>query len=798
MESRTLQLLEFDKVLARLAGFAVSEPGREACLELRPFADLDALARAQALLLETVALCAETGCSLGPFIDLGGVFDYLADGRRRLDTDGLWALSDMLEAAEGLREALAAPASGLRPVKKGDVPEAYARPLLAEIATGAPRPVKIRSALKRCLGQDGLLRDQASPELFSVRREIRSIHRSCTSRVKEFVKKESLGPHLQEEFMTISSDRYVLPVRSGSKHRIPGIIHDYSQTGETCYLEPFFLVEVNNRLQELKQEEREEEGRVLLFLTSLAREEQPALAAAYAMLVEMDVLLAKARLGEAFSGTAPGVGQEHAVRLLGAAHPLLALAASSGGDRAVSQDIILKDDQKGLIITGANAGGKTVCLKTLGLISLMVLSGLPVPVEEGSALPFWTKVFVFLGDEQSLEDSLSTFTAQIGNLSRAWPDIDENTLVLLDEFGAGTDPAQGAALAQAVVDGLLERGAFLAAATHFPALKAYGMGKPGVRAACLLFDPASKKPLYRLAYDQVGASIALDVAREHGLPAGILERAEKYLLLEGGDSGAVFDRLNDLAVRRDEEIRALRREREERKKTAAARRRKDEKRREELYEEVRALSRRILREWEEGRLGRKQARKALAGAGKRLIEEKAQDRPQNEADTGTVAPDMSNVAPGDEVTLVSWNKAGRIVEIDPRRKTLKIDMGGVAMQVAPDDVRLGRGGDAVKPASAVVGAGASDRSGSDAGDAGPSMVLDLRGLRAEAAVAELASFLDACLLRGLSGLEIIHGKGTGALRREVHAYLRTAREVASYSLAPEDRGGDGMTMVELK
>ncbi len=784
MDTRSLQLLEFHKVLGFLADLAVSVPGRQACAALSPLADPEALARRQRLLAECLDLRREATFRLAEFPALDGLFAVLGSETACLDLDALFALRTVLAQAGEARRMLA---PELRP---SDL-RTDARPLLRDMAESAPTPRRTMSALDRCLSPDGGLRDESSPELFSARSEIRAIHRTCTRQVKDYVQGQGLAPYLQDDFVTISSDRYVLPLKSNFKGRIPGIIHDYSQTGETCYFEPFFLVEVNNRLQELKKEEREAEARVLAFLAGLCRQEREGLEAAYRLLVDLDVLLACAALAEAVSGTIPEVGPDTAVRLPGARHPLLLLAAADPS-RVVPQDIVLEPRHRALIISGANAGGKTVCLKTLGLLALMAFSGLAVPAAPGCGLPHWRKVFVFLGDEQSLEDNLSTFTAQIRHLSRAWPEVDRDTLVLLDEFGAGTDPAQGAALAQAVVDGLLEKDAWLAAATHFPALKAYGLSKPGVRAACMLFDQAGKKPLYRLAYDQVGASVALDVAREHGLPEDILERAHRYLLLEGGDSGSILDRLNALALRKQEELDGLAELKiAERKKTAAVRERY-EKRLAALLEEVRETSRGIARDYREGRLGRKQAHKALAEAGKRLIEENAvlcppsPDVPQQPS-----PPDFDGLRPGDRVHLPGWNKSGRVLDKDPKRRMVKVDLGGVCLWVDAREMAEAPGGQAQKGGWSVKGAG--DRASSG----GPAFVLDIRGRRADEAVAELAAFLDESVLAGRTQLEIVHGKGTGALRREVHEFLRSAPQVASFRLAPADRGGDGMTMVEL-
>jgi DNA mismatch repair protein MutS2 len=775
MESRTLSLLEFPKVLERLARFAASEPAADACRALAPLGDVSLVAREQRKLAEALELRRNQAFAFSAFPDIEPLFPVLDSERRVLDLDALVALSHVLSRVAALREALGGPGEGTASV-------------LAAIVTGTPWAKKTQAALARCLAPDGRLRDESSPELFSVRQEIRSIHQNILAKVKEFVSERELGPLLQDDYVTISSDRYVLPLRANFKGRLPGIIHDYSQTGETIYVEPFFLVEINNRLQELKNEEREAEARVMAFLTGLARDERREIVASYRLLVDCDVLWAKAALSDAFGGSLPEVASGRAVQLLAARHPLLALAAP---EAAVAQDLTLAEDQRALIVTGANAGGKTVCLKTLGLLAAMALSGLPVPAGEGSSLPFFRKIFVFLGDEQSLEDHLSTFTAQIRHLSRVWPAIDADTLVLLDEFGAGTDPSQGAALAQAVVDGLLDRGAYLAAATHFPALKAYGLSRPGVRAACMLFDPATKKPLYKLAYDQVGASIALDVAREHGLPEDILERANRYLLLDGSDTGQVFDRLNDLALRRERELDAIADKRlaEE----ARLQKLKDnlKKAQDKLVEEIRQLSRDIVHRHEAGRLGRKEAQKALADARKRLIDESNDLIGHRETDVPAAPFDLATVAPGDAVRVVSWNKTAVVREKDLKRQAAKVDIGGVSLWVSVADLAPGD-----KPAGKAGGGAVVHAAPADARGAG--LVLDLRGMRADAAESELASFIDNALLRGHGELEIIHGRGTGVLRREVHRMLKEHPQVAAFSLAPEDRGGDGMTMVTLK
>ena len=537
-------------------------------------------------------------------------------------------------------------------------------------------------------------------------------------------------------------------------------------------------METNNRLQELKREERAEEYKVLQYLTGLIRQEKPQVSDAYRGLVTLDVLMAKVRLAGVYNGRTIEVTDEGAPRLLKSRHPLLALT-----DESVHPlNIELEEGQRAMIVSGGNAGGKTVCLKTVGLIGLMAFSGLPVPAAEGSRLPFWSEIFVIMGDEQSLEENVSTFTAQIKYLRRVWDQVDDRSLFILDEFGAGTDPTQGAALAQAVIDSLLEKRATAFTATHFPALKAYAMATRGVRAASVLFDPDTKKPLFRLAYDQVGASIALDVAKEHGLPNEILERAEKYLLLDGSDTTTVLDRLNAMAVKKEQELDAIEDERTRIEKKRASLEAKFEKERVKLLKDVQSKAQDVVKQWKNERIGRKEARKKLHEVRLR-IEDIAPEREKEPAFS------FSDIVPGMKVSYLAWNKSGTVLEINDKKKQAKVDIGGVAMWVKADHLGPAASGGSgpAKPANAKTPA--------------PSdlvVEVDLRGNRADMAISELERAMDAALRKGAGRLEIVHGRGTGALRREVHEFLKHYPAVESFALAPEDRGGDGMTEVTLK
>lgn len=801
MEARTTFVLEFDKLLAHLAGFTVSEAGRAAVLGLAPCADSAELDHRTHLFEQTRHWSQANAFALHDFPSLSGVFAFLDNRAGALDIDALWALRKVIAQIKAAREAILKQSDFKTPPPAlGGESTASPWPVLLELASSYNHPASTESALLRCISDDGIIRDESSPELMLVRTQMRGIHQQCAVKVKEFARTHNISHYLQDEFMTLSSDRYVLPFKSNFKGRLQGIIHDYSQTGETFYFEPYFLVELNNDLQSLKRQEQEEERKILDYLTGLVRQEQAGLVAGYNFLCELDVLLAKCKLADTFDGRMVGFAPEFPVYLKAARHPLLALNLPAG--EVVPVDIELKYGQRGLLLSGGNAGGKTVCLKTLGLITLMGLTGLPVPVGAGSTLPLWKRVFAFIGDEQSLDDRLSTYTAQIEHLARAWPEIDAAALVILDEFGAGTDPTQGAALAQAVLDSILEAGGHVAAATHFPSLKVYALSQEGIRAASVLFDPTSKKPLYRVVYDQVGASLALDVARKHGLPETILRRAERNLLQGGEDTASLLERLNSLALKREEELTSLRKEQEKFADKRAKLQEKFEAEQKRLLEDLQRQSQHILGEWKSAKVSAKQALKDLAKTRTQISKAGAE-----QADSTKTTPglDYTALAPGQSVRYLPWNRIGVIETLDSRKSRLRLDFDGVSVWVDEREIAPPNGPSVKNYASQpkisnpkFTETAPDDDTPVEDSAFVPAMRIDLRGQTADMALPELAHFLDQALLRGVHNLEIIHGRGTGALRREVHAFLKDFSGVASFATANEDFGGDGVTLVRLK
>lgn len=777
---RTLDSLEYGKIIDHLANLCASEPGRELALAARPFALCEDARQAYLLYEEfCVWTSSDSGrlSTLASFPDTRGMTAAVrekigASGAPfSLDLESFWALREMLRMASSIMTSIIS------------APTAVTLwPHLLQKAEAHPLPASLLAALNRCVSDDGLLKDESSPELFRLRTELRRLHQNCLRKVREFAQQYNMLPYLQDEFMTLSSDRYVLPLKANFKGRMQGIIHDWSQTGETCYFEPYFLVEINNRLQELKHEEREEERHILEYLTGLMDAELPGIENAASFLSILDYLQAVARLAQKLDARPVSfTASENGIELLDARHPLLTLARQDkpGASPVRPLDIILRPGERALIITGGNAGGKTVCLKTLGLLAAMAMSGLPIPARPGSHLPWFNRMDAFIGDEQSLAENVSTFSAQIDHLAKSFKYLDENGLALLDEFGAGTDPAEGAALAQAVHDELLKKRCFVLSATHFPALKSYALTKEGARAASMLFDPDTSRPLFRLAYDQVGSSQALAVAAEHGLPESILAGARHYLLQDGGDTSAILEKLNNLAALREKELASLRQQKAKAENILAEKREKLDREKKRLQEEVKEKIGQLMTAWREGKATAKQSLREMSGLRAELgLDDK---------DTASVLPQPVCPAVGQQVIHTGFHKRGVITDIDARRGRARVDLDGVS--VWAEFRALAESGETDK---------AKTRATVKTASPGLSLSLDVRGQRAAEALAEVERFLDKALLAGSAEVEIIHGRGTGALRREIHNYLKTFPAVASISLAPEDRGGDGMTIVTFK
>ncbi|MDQ7031233.1 MAG: endonuclease MutS2 [Desulfonauticus sp.] len=757
MHSKTIKYLELDKVLRFFSSEATSEEGKAYFLSLRPDLDFWDVLYAQKLLESFFQAVKYKPLSVDFFPSLKGVFKNLVRENYVFDLEDVWGLEVFFRSQEKIFDWLEQVTIFFKDIEDFEQKKVC--------------PFRLKQAIFRCVGENGELKDESSPALLEVRQAIYNIQKRCTKKIEEFFQQNKISHYLQDEFLTISSDRYVIPLKANFKGKIDGIIHDYSQTGETCYLEPFFLIELNNQLQQLKLEEKIQERAVLEYLTNLARQEQSDLVKCYNFVVQIDVYLAKVKAGLKIGAVPLAFNEQGRLSLKEVRHPLLAFL----GQKVVPVDIELKSEQKGLIITGGNAGGKTVCLKTLGLTALMVACGLPVCCAKNSQLPYFKQVFAIMGDEQNLEESLSTFTAQIELLKTYLQNLDQHTLVILDEFGTGTDPTQGAALAQAVVEYILEQGAWVVCATHFPGLKVYGLTSNDLRVCSVLFDPETKRPLYKLLYDQVGASFAFQVAKAKGLPEVILEKAEKILGTQGEKETLLLERLNSLVWKKEQELSDFRV-----KKDKIVTRLKDaltqiRHRYKTLEQEVQRAKQKILQEWKEQKISRKKAIETLSKLQSELKQEKK-----------TTKQDFS-LAVGDKCLYVPWDKQAKVIGFDAKKQQYKLDLGGIIVWTQKTDLAPWHKIREPKNGQVVVQV------------EGQSLWrLDVRGFRVDEALIEVDKYLDRAVLKSRKIVEIVHGKGAGILKQAIHNSLRNHPLVAQFYLAPLEQGGDGVTLVELK
>ncbi len=767
MDKKVLKLLGYDEVLNYLSSFALSEEGKSRCKQLEPQSKIEEIEKQFSLLKEAISHKELILKIIKPFLNLKGVFLFIKQGKV-LDEEGLWGIKDLLGKARECKECL-----------QRDLPEGS---FLKEIVKQITWPKKTWQALNRCLTKDGEIRGESTPELYEIRKEISSIQKLCTKKITKFVDDEKID-YLQDEYFTISSDRYVLALKSNFKGRLEGIIHDYSRSGDTCYFEPLFLVELNNKLQRLRQKEKEEIRKILEYLTSLIKEEIQEIEDIYSWMVELDVLRAKVVMALETKGNIVDIRENGTLNLKGARNPLLLVTKQN----VQPVDIELKTNQKALIITGGNSGGKTVALKTLGLVTFMTLAGLPAPVEENSSIPLWRNIYAVLGDEQDITKHLSTFTAQVAYIRDIWESLSKDSLVILDEFGSGTDPTEGSALAQALIDCLIQKGVFVAVATHFPALKLYALSKENVRSAAVLFHPTTKAPLYKIGYDQVGASLALDVAAEYGMPKEILNKAKSYLNIERKDLDIVFDRLNQLAVEREKEIQRLKVEREEVKEYKEKLKKKYEKEINFIIEDVRSFIKNLRDEIKKGRLERKGALKEAQRKYKELLNTLSSKISSTTEDLPKTL-DWKEVNVGMKIYYIPWGKKAIVEDKDEREKKLRIAVGNVRVwcdlqEINPLDQEKSDDISFKENVNEEEFLGWS---------------LDIRGLRVDEAISKVSKFLDSAIYKGKHQVEIIHGRGEGILKKAVHEYLKDLSHIFTYCFAPEDRGGDGVTIVNIK
>lgn len=783
MEERTLRVLEYDRIREDLARYAQTEMGRERARSLVPSPDPAEVQRNSQETEEAYRwIQVEGGTSFEGVRDIRKSVARAARGGG-LGAEDLWAVAEAIRAGRRARRSL----EKLR--------ERQAIPVLGPLADGIPELRELEAEIRQSVDENGRVLDGASPELAEIRRKQRSLSLRIREALEEMIRNPNTQKFLQEPIITVRDGRYCVPVKSAFRSSFGGIVHDQSASGQTVFVEPAAVVPLGNRLRELEVAEEKEVERILRRLSGRVGEEADRLAAMTEAIGKLDFALGKARMAVDMRAEPPEFVEGARLNLKRCRHPFIP------PDRVVPIDIRLGDEYHVLVITGPNTGGKTVALKTAGLLVCMAQSGLFIPAEPGSQLSVFEQVFADIGDEQSIEQNLSTFSGHMKNIVAMLNRVNERTLVLLDEIGAGTDPAEGSALAAAILEFLLSRGVRTIATTHYGDLKAFAFTRKGAMNASVEFDSESLRPTYRLLIGIPGRSNALAIAERLGLRRDVLEAARKQLRT---DEVRVEDMIRQLEISR--------RQAEEDRKRAEEARREAERLRDEWLREQREWQRmkeeRTARAEEEARriVGRaereveavmRELRKMMQEDRERLKEHRLADLKRRLDETRPAVrfgrPAAGNGTPGgavtagDEVEVASFQQKGTVLEVHGDQALVQIGSMKIRMPVAQLSKRSG-GAPKVIPSPVAV----------RKETAGVGLELDLRGMTVEEALPEIDKYLDRAVLAGLRQVHLIHGKGTGALRSGVQEFLRTHPHVRAYRNGGPGEGGLGVTVVELK
>jgi DNA mismatch repair protein MutS2 len=804
MDDKTLETLEYPKILERIASYASFAPTAEKAAALRPLTDLKEALRLQSETQEAFSLLVTT-----PDLTIGGARDV----REQVDLashGGVLTPIDLLD----VKSTLIAGRTLARRFERAS--ESY--PRLAEMAAQMPLPVGLIDAITRAISDRGELLDSASAKLAIIRRDLRVVHERLLTKMQRMISDSNIAQYLQETLVTQRDGRYVLPLRADFKGRVRGIVHDQSSSGATLFVEPLSVVELNNQYRELQLSERDEERRILQALSDEIGAFSHEIAELIDIIAEIDLVLAKAKYAEEIDALEPGLVEfprkgrpigddsEHpgsVIRLFDARHPLL------DPETVVPVDVVLDPETYALIVTGPNTGGKTVTLKTVGLLALMAQSGLHIPVGSGSEISVFKKISADIGDEQSIEQSLSTFSGHITNIIRILGQADRKSLVILDELGAGTDPQEGAALARALLTHLLERSITTLVTTHHPELKAFAHGMPGVTNASVEFDLESLQPTYHLTIGLPGRSNALAIAERLGMPEGIVNRARAEINPEDLRAETLLEEIHrqrDLArqARVDaeqarQEIDQLRSELVERLEQI-----EDERRQvlDQARQEARAKVEKLDQELAALRKSLAKARQPLdaletvekdVAALEQEYEEPVERLPLKDEEIIYDRP----IRLGDKVQLRSLNTRGVVTSLG--EEELEIQVGSLRVRTRLSEVEPVSREEDVDAAQELAKGRQMVREHETRVDApSPGMELDLRGQRADEALDQLERYLDAAYLARLPFVRIIHGKGTGKLRQAVRESLGSNPHVRSFEPGGVSEGGDGVTVAKLQ
>ena len=790
MNLKTQNILEYGKIIQMLKELAGSEMTRNVISELAPVFDAADIRDRQQETTEAVRLIQAKGpLPIGGFYDISGSVSFACKG-------GVLTQAQLLRVLYNMKTV----GNVVTFLKGADIPEL---PLIEQIAELLVVHKSLTEEIDRCVLSEDEIADNASPELRGIRRAIVRQNESLKAKMNQILNSARNQSLLQDAIVTMRNGRYVIPVKQEHKSAVPGIIHDQSGSGATLFIEPQAIVNMNNELRQLQLDEQAEIQRILTALSEAVAEHHHDLDNNQKLLCELDLFMAKGKLSLQMNGEEPVISEEGVLELRQAAHPLI------DPKKVVPINISIGDGYRTLVVTGPNTGGKTVTLKTAGLLCLMAQAGLHIPVAPGSRICIFRQVFADIGDEQSIEQSLSTFSSHMANLVGILKEADEQSLVLLDELGAGTDPTEGAALAIAILEELGRKGACVMATTHYTELKKFAISTEGVENASMEFDVETLRPTYRLTIGLPGKSNAFEIASKLGLDPRLTERAGQ--LLEGGDIA-----FEDVIASLEEDRKRIEAERQEairitkemQAKQAAldleAKKLKERREKElaEAKEEARDIVREAKEVSDEIRLELKELAKLESlgernkrydASRRRLKELEKKNRATIQREENTKPVDPSKLKCGDRVKVLTIGQNGEIISLPDDRGELQVQVGIMKVSAHIDDIMLidqkrtvpkpksGRHGNLYRRKAQVV-----------------STSIDVRGKNLDDAVMDVEKYIDDAYLGGLPEVTIIHGRGEGILSKGIRERLRHHKSVKEYRRGAMGEGGDGVTVVKLK
>ncbi len=791
MNQKTLSKLEYDKIAALLEEEASSFRGRQLCRRIKPLTDINKINT-----LQEQTAAAFTRIVRKGRISFGDAAP-VEESMKRLEIGGALGISELLRISRLLVNAARVKSYGRHDTQEDS--EDCLDPFFDVLEPLTP----LTNEIERCIISEDEISDDASPGLKRIRRSIGSINDKVHSTLTGLVN-GSLRNYLQDAIITMRGDRYCLPVKAEYRSQVQGLIHDQSSTGSTLFIEPMAVVKLNNDLKELYAQEQEEIQAILASLSGEAAQYVEDIRADYRALTDLDFIFARGALALSMNASRPVLNTEGRIHIRDGRHPLL------DAKKVVPITVTLGEDFSLLIITGPNTGGKTVSLKTVGLFTLMGQSGLHIPAGDRSELAVFDQVYADIGDEQSIEQSLSTFSSHMTNIVSFLKKVDSRSLVLFDELGAGTDPTEGAALAIAILSHLHKQGIRTMATTHYSELKVYALTTPGVENACCEFDVESLRPTYRLLIGIPGKSNAFAISGKLGLPDYIIEDARKRL----SEQDISFeDLLTDLETSKKtiekerEEIAAYRREAEELRQQAAKRQEKLDEQRDRIIREANEKANAILRDAKEVadetiRNFHKFGKENISAAEMEKERERLRKKIKDTSAASALKPQKQKKAYkpadfklGESVKVLSMNLTGTIVSRPDSRGNVTVQMGILRSQVNISDLEIIEEPSPYTPKK--LNRSSKGRIGMSK-SLSVSPEINLLGRTVDEAVAELDKYLDDALLSHLNTVRVVHGKGTGALRKGIHEYLRRQKHVKSYHLAEFGEGDAGVTIVELK